>query len=160
MRRFVIVLVALIATIGCDRWTKDLASERLRGAGERSFLGGTIRLEYVENRGAFLGLGKELADGPRFWILTVGVAALLGFMAARLITASLTVLEAVAWALVLAGGASNLADRALRHGLVVDFLNVGVGGLRTGIFNVADLAITTGAVVLLVVAMRRRARSS
>jgi len=32
---------------------------------------------------------------------------------------------------------------------VVDFLNVGIGPLRTGIFNVADLAITAGAVVLI-----------
>ena len=160
MRRFWLVLVALLATIGCDRWTKDLATERLRGAGERSYLGGTVRLEYVENRGAFLGLGHQLAEGPRFWILTVGVAVLLGAMAARLVTASLSAPEAIAWALVLAGGASNLADRALRHGLVVDFLNVGVGRLRTGVFNVADLAITTGAITLLLLTLfRRRARS-
>ena len=50
--------------------------------------------------------------------------------------------------LVLAGGASNWVDRAIR-GSVVDFINVGVGSLRTGIFNVADLAIMLGAVVLL-----------
>jgi signal peptidase II len=156
MRHSWLVLVALLATIGCDRWTKDLATERLRGTGERSYLGGTVRLEYVENRGAFLGLGQQLAEGPRFWILTVGVGVLLGVMAARLLTASLTAPEAIAWALVVAGGASNLVDRALRHGLVVDFLNVGVGGLRTGVFNVADLAITTGAIALLVLTLRRR----
>jgi len=42
----------------------------------------------------------------------------------------------MAWA----GGVSNLVDR-LRHDKVSDFLNVGVGRLRTGIFNVADMAI-------------------
>jgi signal peptidase II len=45
--------------------------------------------------------------------------------------------------LVVAGGLSNLVDRVAR-GFVVDFLNVGVGPLRTGIFNVADMAIMTG----------------
>jgi len=55
-------------------------------------------------------------------------------------------------ALVFAGGASNLVDRIVR-GSAVDFLNVGVGPLRTGIFNVADVAITLGVVLLV---LRRR----
>jgi len=47
------------------------------------------------------------------------------------------------------GGASNLIDRASR-GHVVDFLNLGVGSLRTGIFNVADVAVLLGAVLIVV----------
>jgi signal peptidase II len=50
-------------------------------------------------------------------------------------------------ALFVAGGASNLVDR-LTSGAVVDFLNVGVGRLRTGIFNVADVAIMLGAGII------------
>ena len=50
--------------------------------------------------------------------------------------------------LVFAGGASNWVDRVAR-GSVVDFMNVGVGPLRTGIFNVADVAIMVGVAVLL-----------
>ena len=49
----------------------------------------------------------------------------------------------VGLALYFAGGASNLVDRVMR-GSVIDFLNVGVGPLRTGIFNVADMAILLG----------------
>jgi signal peptidase II len=48
-----------------------------------------------------------------------------------------------------AGGVSNLADRVARGGRVVDFLNVGVGPLRTGIFNVADMAIMLGVALVL-----------
>jgi signal peptidase II len=44
----------------------------------------------------------------------------------------------------------NLIDRLLNGGQVVDFVNVGVGDLRTGIFNLADVAIMIGAGVLLV----------
>jgi hypothetical protein len=51
-------------------------------------------------------------------------------------------------ALVLAGGIGNLIDRVLHDGLVTDFLNLGIGSIRTGIFNVADMALTTGALVL------------
>jgi signal peptidase II len=49
--------------------------------------------------------------------------------------------------LFVAGGASNLIDRILQ-GRVVDFLNVGVGTLRTGVFNVADVAIMAGAALV------------
>jgi signal peptidase II len=51
--------------------------------------------------------------------------------------------------LFVAGGASNWVDR-LSDGRVVDFLNVGVGPIRTGIFNVADMAILAGVVIVFV----------
>lgn len=52
------------------------------------------------------------------------------------------------------GGASNLFDRATNDGAVVDFLNVGVGPVRTGIFNIADMAILLGALLFFVVSAR------
>jgi signal peptidase II len=51
-------------------------------------------------------------------------------------------------ALFVAGGASNLFDR-FTYGMVIDFMNVGIGSLRTGIFNVADMAIMLGAGILI-----------
>ena len=59
----------------------------------------------------------------------------------------------VGLALVFAGGASNLLDR-VAHGTVIDFMNVGVGPLRTGIFNVADVAIMMGVVLLVLTRSR------
>jgi len=50
--------------------------------------------------------------------------------------------------LCFAGGVSNLIDRVRFGGTVVDFLNLGVRDLRTGIFNVADMLILTGAAIL------------
>ena len=61
----------------------------------------------------------------------------------------LTSLQVVGSALIASGGISNWIDRVRDSGVVVDFLNVGVGTLRTGIFNVADLAIVAGLAVLL-----------
>jgi signal peptidase II len=55
---------------------------------------------------------------------------------------------AVALSLFIVGGFSNWIDR-LVDGKVVDFLNVGIGGVRTGVFNVADVAIMVGAVLFL-----------
>ena len=58
-------------------------------------------------------------------------------------------------ALVAAGSLSNFADR-VAYGRVIDFLNVGIGGLRTGIFNVADVAIMVGVALFLVAESRAR----
>jgi signal peptidase II len=52
--------------------------------------------------------------------------------------------------IIIGGGFSNLADRVFRGDMVVDFMNVGIGRLRTGVFNVADLSIVVGVVVFLV----------
>ena len=52
--------------------------------------------------------------------------------------------------LLLAGAVGNLIDRIRLDGLVIDFLNLGIGPLRTGIFNVADMAIMAGAVLLVI----------
>jgi signal peptidase II len=109
------------------------------------YLGGMLRLEYARNPGAFLGMGGNLSAQQRFWYLTVvnGLAMLiLGYV--LLTRWNMPRIQFAAWALVLAGGIGNLIDRVWQQGLVTDFLNLRLGPFRTGIFNVADMAITTG----------------
>ncbi len=65
----------------------------------------------------------------------------------------------VARSLVLSGGLGNLVDRIINDGRVIDFMNIGIGSLRTGIFNVADVCITVGVVVLVFQALQRPRRS-
>lgn len=147
LRALVFVLTSVIC-IGCDRVTKDAAVDALKGSEAIQFAGGIVRLEYAENTGAFLGLGNHLGPQMRFWVLGIGTAALLLAIAAGLLLRrSTSWWSLVALTLVLAGGVGNLRDR-LSDGYVVDFLNIGIGGLRTGIFNVADMAITFGVLAL------------
>lgn len=54
----------------------------------------------------------------------------------------------IALSLVFAGGSSNFFDRAVNNGVVVDFLNIGIGSVRTGIFNIADIAILVGCLLI------------
>ena len=61
----VAMVIAMGATIGCDRVTKQIAETKLVGMPRQSFLADTIRLEYVENTGAFLGLGAEWPPAVR-----------------------------------------------------------------------------------------------
>jgi signal peptidase II len=81
---------------------------------------------------------------------------LLALLAYLLFNPSLSREYVACLALVCAGGLSNLIDRIAYGGRVVDFLNVGMGPLRTGIFNVADMAITGGALLLLIDSFRRK----
>ncbi len=57
--------------------------------------------------------------------------------------------------MILAGGFANLWDRILNGGVVIDFMNMGIGSLRTGVFNVADVFITFGVLVFLGVELVR-----
>ncbi len=61
------------------------------------------------------------------------------------------------FSLIVGGGAGNLIDRLARDGRVGDFIMIGVGGIRTGIFNFADLAVLAGWIVLLFSPGRRKA---
>ena len=84
-------------------------------------------------------------------VLTVGVGLLLLAIALySLFGKNLDSTQVAGYALIVSGGASNWVDRARFDGLVVDFMNLGIGRLRTGIFNVADLAILAGIGVLMV----------
>jgi signal peptidase II len=147
--RFAAMVGVLAMCVGCDQLTKQFARERLEGTPPRSFLADTVRLIYAENPGAFLGLGGQLPARARWVLLVVinaGVAAVL--LAVLLWHSNMSLLRAAACTLLLAGAVGNLIDRLRFDGLVIDFMNLGVGPLRTGIFNVADVAITLGAVLL------------
>jgi signal peptidase II len=145
MWRRIALLVLVAMTVGCDRVSKHFAAS-LAGEPRRSFLADTVRLEYSENAGAFLGLGDNWSPAVQTAVFTVGTGLILCGMIAAALRFRLSGPALVGLALYLAGGASNLLDRVVR-GSVIDFMNVGVGPLRTGIFNVADMAILAGVAI-------------
>lgn len=148
-QRVVLVLVTLFLTLLIDQLTKLVAFRLLAGRSPIVFLGDVFRFEYAENSGAILSLGGSLSPQLRFWIFTVFVGAMLTFMlVAALGRFQLTTIEVAGLALISGGGFSNLGDRIFHNGLVIDFMNLGIGSLRTGVFNVADMAILGGAIVL------------
>lgn len=149
------VLLLVAATVGCDRVTKHLAAENLAAGPTHSFLADTIRLTYAENAGGFLSLGAGLPPALRTLVFTVAVGGILLALAVMAWRHRGSAWHAAAFALFIAGGASNWFDR-IESGRVVDFLNVGIGGLRTGVFNVADVAIMLGAALLLFAELRSR----
>jgi len=150
--RLAMVGVALLC-VGCDQAAKRVAAEVLKGTETLSFWGDMFRLTYAENSGAFLGLGGGWPE-PLRWLAFTGAAiavvvASLAWVASQ--TREPRHLWLAVWAMVLvaAGGAGNLVDRLIRDGRVIDFMNFGLGPVRTGIFNIADVQIMVGLGLLL-----------
>jgi signal peptidase II len=157
--RLCLVLGILAGTIGIDQITKVIARQSLSYP-VLSYVWDTVRFQHTENAGAFLSLGAEIDGQTRFWVFTVGVAL---FMAAALWVllrkTTMPLSTTVALTLVVGGGIGNLIDRAMK-GTVTDFMNVGIGWLRTGIFNVADMVIMLGVAVLIFQSFKKPESSS
>ena len=150
-RRGAWMLGILLLTVGLDQASKQLAVRTLKGEPPTSHLGGLLRIEYAENPGAFLGLGGRLPPQVGFWVFVLGMAAILLGLAIWLLRSRDQPAGVVlAMCMVFAGGLSNWIDRVVNDGRVVDFLILGIGRVRTGIFNVADVAIMAGVFLALI----------
>jgi signal peptidase II len=152
-RAFRLTLVAgvLLCLVGCDQVAKTLARASLAASPPVSLLDDCVRFELAQNRGAFLSLGEGLPGAARYLLFVVlvgGALAVTLVFTLRLRGAS--PVQLVALSLLTGGGLGNLIDRLVHDGAVVDFVSIGVGPLRTGIFNVADAAITLGVLLLLI----------
>ncbi len=144
------VLLGILFFVGCDQVTKVIAKDALALSAPISFVNDTFRFTYAENTGVFLGMGKALPESVRFGLFTVAVGAVLFFILFDTLRRdSLDKWRLAAITMILAGGFGNLIDRVINNGVVIDFMNMGLGPLRTGIFNVADVSITTGAFLFL-----------
>ncbi len=113
-------------------------------------VGDLFVLQYAENRGAFLSLGKGLSSG--MWAALFAIIPtifIFGFFIYLIKNRSLPLTETIIYSGIVAGGIGNLYDR-IRFGFVTDFMNFGIGDLRTGILNIADIPITMGIIYLFI----------
>ena len=158
--RLVLLAAVIVSCVGCDQSTKHMASRELKGRAPMSFLAGTVQLSYAENPGAFLSLGADLPAPLRSTLFLVLTSAMvLGLVGAAVAVKSLDAMSVLLLGLIAAGGLGNLIDR-WTLGLARDFLVLRLGPVHTGIFNVADIAITLGVLALLAVRILKPSRRS
>jgi signal peptidase II len=166
-RRWLFMAVVILVLTGLDQVTKYWAIHALNGGEVLPQPGQVImavfpsgwhpsdlfHITYAVNTGAFLSLGQSLPDGVRFWVLTGLNTVILSVVTGVLVLMrQLSFKHVLPLTLILAGGLGNLIDRVVHDGLVVDFMNMGIGPrFRTGVFNVADVAIMAGLFLLLFV---------
>ena len=153
----IFLLCVLISCIALDQITKAIARNALSETNTLSYIGDIFRLQLGYNAGATLNLGALLPEAIRTLIFTVGAGTAMGALFIYLLASkSVDRITFAALTFVLAGGIGNLADRVFNEGLVTDFMNIGIGSIRSGVFNVADMAITGGGVFLLIHALWQR----
>lgn len=151
-------LLVLLLCVGCDHATKRAAGLLLVSGDRATLAGDAVRFELVSNPGAFLSLGANLPEPVRHTVLMLLVPILLAIVCLYFLTSGqASGAERLALGLVVGGGLGNWLDRVLHDGHVTDFVSVGLGPFRTGIFNFADVAIVGGVLLLLVCARRRAA---
>lgn len=153
--RICLVGMLLILTTGCDQLSKKVAQAELVSSAPISSLKGLVRFEYTENPGAFLSLGEHLPR-PALLLLSSLVFSFLMFLLVRLSIRKRTtkLITLIGMSLLAGGSLGNIVDRITNNGAVVDFMSVGIGGVRSGIFNFADIAILLG-VFMLITAISR-----
>ncbi len=148
-KKIILFVIILGAVFFVDRAGKYLATVYLADGLRHSCLAGLLRLEYMHNSGAILGLGSQLPEEIRRWLMPLATIVILVWVSVILIREKGFGWAAAGFSLVWGGGFANLADR-IAYGQVVDFFNLGVGEIRTGTSNLADLAIVAGIPLILI----------
>ena len=152
-----IAVLIMLLNISCDQITKEYAREYYKGQGTIKIVSDIFIIHYAENDGAFLSLGSDMEEPYKTLVLTVIPALFLfGFTFFILFhNKQLNMLQISCISTIIGGGISNIFDRIFFGGFVTDFMNFGIGGLRTGILNFADMSITFGALLLIIVQYKK-----
>ncbi len=148
----------VVVLVVADRVTKVVAEELLwpRGVPHPVF-GEWFRWTLVYNPGAAFGLHLGPYSRWIFLGLTVGALGILLHLYRQTVDGDRW--RVLAIGLVSAGALGNLIDRIISPNGVVDFIDVGIGDMRWPTFNVADMAVSTGAILLATVLWREDARA-
>ncbi|MEP5254458.1 signal peptidase II [Winogradskyella rapida] len=152
MNRNLFITLLIIFNIAIDQISKVIVrTTMIRGSkGQINVIKDYFQLIWVENKGAFLGMGSDMNPTLRLLFLLILPTLVLGYVVYYILkTKSLDQLSLIAFCCIVGGGIANVFDRIV-FGQVTDFFYINLGGVfRTGIFNVADLSVTTGMIMLL-----------
>jgi signal peptidase II len=146
MRKARLFWPLLLALVLADCGSKRVAEETLILHTPREVVGDVVRFTLAYNKGAAFGM--HVGDASRVVLITLTVVALVVLGTMYRSTPPDRRIEITALALVTGGAVGNLLDRLRPTGMVVDFIDVGIGATRFWTFNLADAGITVGAILL------------
>ena len=148
--RVFLILLVISVNIGCDQVSKSIVRHNIAYNQTIEVIDRNLILTKVENTGAFLSLGDELPQPARSILLVLlPTLALLLTLGVALFNAQLDKAVVLGLCCVVGGGIGNIFDR-LYYGSVTDFLHIDLNLVRTGVFNMADVSIMAGALLILI----------
>jgi signal peptidase II len=145
--RWPLFLLLVAGVVVLDQLTKAWLLANVPKGGSIELVGSLVRLIHGENTGGLFGLFQ--GNAPLFALVSIAVMAMIVLYEARVGAA---IVPTIALGLLLGGAIGNFIDR-IHLGYVVDFVDMGIGDLRWYTFNVADAAISTAIVLLLLMAV-------
>lgn len=150
LSRTAFIIVIIIFNIAIDQISKVLVRANVEPKSQDSIIGEVFTLHNVENTGAFLGIGSDLSPTIKLLLLLILPVIVLGLVVVHIIREkSIDKMSLIGFCCIIGGGIANVYDR-FAYGSVTDFLHLDFGGkLRTGIFNIADMSVTTGMIMIL-----------
>jgi len=158
--RTLFVLFLLCSNVGCDQISKGIARQKIQSHEQIALIKNYMTLTRIENSGAFLSAGHDLPEPFKTLLLTISpLIILIAAFVYVLRRKNLSTLAITGICFIIGGGIGNIYDR-IQYGSVTDFLHIDLGVFQTGIFNMADVSITTGICMILVDLFRRAALSA
>ena len=156
-KRNVLITALVFLSIALDQISKIWVRNNFEGYIEHNIIGDVFTLIKVENTGAFLGMGSELSETLRILLLIVlPIIVLISISIYTYIDKSLDKISIIGFSLIIGGGVGNIFDRIV-YGSVTDFLYLNFGGIfKTGIFNIADLSVTCGMILILISSFKKK----
>ena len=150
-KRTLLILVLVILNIGLDQFSKFQVRERVVPGSRTEIIGKQLQLMNVENSGAFLSMGSDSNPTVKLIFLLIVPIIVLGIVLYYVITdKTLDKKSIIGFSCIAGGGIANVYDRLL-YGSVTDFLYMDFGGVfKTGVFNIADMSVTSGMILLLI----------
>ena len=150
-KRTLLILVLVILNIGLDQFSKFQVRERVIPGSRTEIIGKQLQLMNVENTGAFLSMGSDSNPTVKLIFLLIVPVIVLGIVLYYVLTdKTLDRKSIIGFSCIAGGGIANVYDRFL-YGSVTDFLYMDFGGVfKTGVFNIADMSVTTGMILLLI----------
>lgn len=156
--RSLLIMLVLLCNFGCDQLSKRIVRNNIHDYQEIALVKGHLTLTKVENTGAFLSLGHALPQQLKTVLLAVlPLLALTIAVVYLVVNDRITHLRAGGICFLVGGGMGNILDR-LFYGSVTDFLHLQYGEFQTGIFNLADVSIVIGLVLIIISSYTQKAR--
>lgn len=160
-KRSISVYLFILFNIVLDQISKVLVRKYINPNNQIELIGDYFLMLNVENTGAFLGMGSDFNPILKQILLIAMPILVLGYLIFYILkTTNLDTLSTFALAAIAGGGIANICDR-IRFGSVTDFLFIDLGGVfKTGIFNIADVSVSTGMIILLVMTFKPNKKAS
>ena len=156
-KRNISISIIIVLSIFLDQVSKILIRNNVEQYSDIKLIGEYFILTNVENSGAFLGMGSGFSPIMKsVFLIILPIIVLISIIIYVYRDKEIDKVSLIGFSIIIGGGIGNIFDRII-YGSVTDFLFIDLGGIfRTGIFNIADLAVTTGMILILLMSFKNK----